>query len=106
MKQASIDPSGVLSCPNCASSNLHQTSSSVFFRDNEDAVTGKFFRIDKSKVEKTFGDKNPSLRRDGLLIEFECEQCDADPILAIYQHKGFTFIEWHSMRQPLGGANG
>lgn len=99
MKQPSIDSMGVLNCPNCTSNNLHQVSASVFFRDAEDSDTGKFFRIDSTKAEKTFGDKNPSSRRDGLLIEFECEQCDADPILAVYQHKGFTFIGWHSMRQ-------
>jgi hypothetical protein len=99
MKQASIDIDGILQCPNCSSENLHQDSASVFFRDSEESLTGKFFRIDRTKAEKTLGDKNPSSRRDGLLIEFWCEECDADPILAIYQRKGYTYIHWHSMRK-------
>jgi len=31
---------------------------------------------------------NPSPRRHGILIDFDCE------ILAIYQHKGLTLLEW------------
>lgn len=48
---------------------------------------------------------NPSSRRQGLSIEFECEMCHGDmddgkkntlpPFqLAILQHKGNTYIEW------------
>jgi len=100
MKQPSIEDC-ILQCPSCLCDRLHQKIVSVFFRDSEDSSTGKFLRIDEKKVEKTFGGKNPSSRRDGLLIEFWCEECDADPILAIYQRKGYTYIHWQSMRKPL-----
>jgi hypothetical protein len=30
-----------------------------------------------------------------MLIEFECEQCPEKNLqLAIFQHKGHTFVEW------------
>lgn len=37
---------------------------------------------------------NPSPRRGGILIEFDCECCLAKPQLGIFQHKGLTCIEW------------
>lgn len=37
---------------------------------------------------------NPSPRRGGILIEFDCECCLAKPQLGIFQHKGWTCIEW------------
>ena len=92
-----------LDCPNCGGNNLHQSSVSVFFRDTEDSKEGKFIRCAVGYVEATNPNNNPSCRRDGLLISFECENCSADPELAIYQHKGTTYVEWHSMRMPIKG---
>jgi len=40
--------------------------------------------------------KNPSKRRDGIRIAFECEACGPVQPLVIYQHKGETFVEWES----------
>jgi len=37
---------------------------------------------------------NPSRRRDGLAIEFSCENCPAILELTIKQHKGETFFAW------------
>lgn len=87
---------GVLRCPNCDGDYLHQVKVDAFWR-KEDAATG-------IHEESGFGQPvhadvsmngNPSPRRQGLLIHFYCELCDAPDLdLAIYQHKGHTFIAW------------
>jgi hypothetical protein len=40
--------------------------------------------------------ENPSVKRDGIVINFNCEHCDneAKLRLAIVQHKGQTFFYW------------
>lgn len=96
-----IDDMHSLTCPKCSSSTLHQKAVKVFFRHGEDVKTGRFLKCSTEGVHEISGDDNPSARRDGLLIKFECELCDADPELSIIQHKGSTYIEWHSMRAPL-----
>lgn len=95
-----IDAQNVLVCPACNSPNLHQTAISTFFR-KEDAVEGVFKKIDSSGVFYTHPNRNPSPRRTGFLIAFACEQCNADPELAIYQHKGSTYVEWETIRKAL-----
>lgn len=86
----------------CGSEELHQREVSVFWRDGEDSQTGKNIRSTLRATESflTQGE-NPSPRRDGLLVKFSCEQCDSEPELAIYQHKGRTCMKWHSARQKL-----
>ena len=37
---------------------------------------------------------NPSNRRDGMAVQFYCETCPSRPKLAIYQHKGTTYVGW------------
>ena len=37
---------------------------------------------------------NPSGRRHGMTIRFYCELCPSTPNLAIYQHKGTTYVKW------------
>jgi hypothetical protein len=52
---------------------------------------------------------NPSSRRDGITIEFECENCNGAPppqqnpafglsknYLHIVQHKGTTYLSWNN----------
>ncbi len=82
-------------CPHCGFDFLHQEKVEVWFRD-EDAdmalhtICGEgitFFTEDSSLG-------NPSPRRDGIVVSFFCESCDAKSHLMIYQHKGQTFIEW------------
>lgn len=97
MKVQMID-NNALVCPSCGNHNLHQRCASVFFRHIEDGFEGKFVKCSKDSVDEISGTNNPSIRRDGLLIKFECEFCAADPELAVFQHKGITYVEWHSMR--------
>ena len=81
-------------CPGCNDENLHQGRVDVFIRKedaeegNNTLVIGRMTSMSRDMTE------NPSPRRDGLTIQFECESCSADPQLAIIQHKGSTFIYW------------
>ena len=91
-----------LICPKCGCDNLHQNEVSVFWRKQEDSA--ECASIGSSVLQTNYfvdPGRNPSPRRDGLLIKFYCEQCDADPELAIYQHKGTTYIKWHTIRMPV-----
>ena len=94
--------SSAIACPLCGDFYMHQGAVEVFSREHEDAPSKSF--VVGSTISHGSGDPNPSGRRNGLLIEFECEPChmyeDSEyqgrPLkLAIYQHKGATFIEWH-----------
>jgi hypothetical protein len=93
----------VLLCPSCGENNLHQTSASVYFRDKEDSNEGNFVHLNNKYIEKIDNRLNPSERRDGILIAFECEHCEADPHLTIVQHKGATYLEWQSIRNFVKG---
>lgn len=95
-----------LRCPNCDECYLHQSDVAVFNRD-EDAdqvrvTTVRHDGVDEAIISEDLS-LNPSPRRYGLRISFWCEHCDGGPDedttkkvpdLAIYQHKGQTFIEW------------
>lgn len=94
-----------LVCPSCAGENLHQVEVSVFWRDSEDSHNGTYVSTSTNRIDKDIDpNRNPSSRRDGLLVKFRCECCTADPELAIYQHKGTTFIEWHTMRMMVNNV--
>jgi len=101
-----------LICPNCGETYLHQTDVAIFHRV-EDGDQVKVTTITEDGVHEAViandVSLNPSSRRHGLRISFWCEHCDGGltdeerengvtsnqvPDLAIYQHKGITFIEW------------
>src|ERR1700733_4828421 len=94
---------GMVLCPKCRGDNLHQWEVEVFNRPQEDAPS-LAVRIGRSGAPRLGDpDANPSSRRGGLLIYFLCENCHPDFelfdrsqafVMAIYQHKGNTFIEW------------
>ncbi len=83
-----------LQCPNCGSSHLHQKIVDVYER-HEDARTGLHAQIkdNKSITDANMTD-NPSPRRQGMLIHFNCEECTTSPILKIFQHKGTTYMDF------------
>lgn len=97
----------ILLCPQCKSNNLHQGTVTVFNRD-EDGKHTQVTCVQKDDDASTVlitdeTTSNPSPRRNGMLIEFWCEHCfevqEGDEIhdklvLAVYQHKGLTLIEW------------
>jgi hypothetical protein len=90
----------ILLCPRCSSNNMHQGAVTVFNRA-EDAKDVQVTAItpDSEAVTTTIPNQttsNPSSRRHGLLIDFECELCHniGKLTLAVYQHKGLTLVEW------------
>jgi len=96
---------GQLQCK-CGSGYLHQVNVTIFER-SEDADTTTVIAQDGKTVQVTdFPNQdtcNPSPRRHGLIIEFDCEDCGVSnntfpgaslQRLAIFQHKGGTFMEW------------
>ena len=85
-----------LICPGCGSINLHHNRVEVYDRDREDADTGRKVVLDANETSITRDMKgNPSARRDGMRIHFDCECCSTLSALTIVQHKGTTYLEMH-----------
>ena len=91
---------GMLNCPYCQNLNIHQTKVEVFDReeDREDEThtVVEYKRAETGLINDNVKNKNPSDRRQGLLITFCCETCEDTPVLAIAQHKGLTYIDWYA----------
>ena len=99
-----------LQCPHCTCNCLHHREILISDRHG-DADTGKCIHISGigdwnddplqfRHMEKSQMSSNPSPRRGGILIEFDCEGCEAKPQLGIYQHKGMTLVEWFDLGLP------
>lgn len=85
-----------LACPFCGSGYLHQGIVDAFYRP-EDSETGIHCTVYHDRVQvDTSQLGNPSGRRDGIRIEFECEECGRSSEMHIIQHKGNTFIGFQS----------
>jgi uncharacterized protein (DUF983 family) len=97
-----------LRCPQCGENYLHHRNTTIFERSEDDKLTTVIAQSEHEAHISKFPSAdtcNPSDRRNGIIIEFECEHChydygDASPELtnrfrlAIIQHKGNTFVEW------------
>jgi len=82
----------ILQCPQCKENYLHQRKVEVFER-KEDEERGICVVVTRNNVEMdTSMEGNPSSRRQGICIHFECEICNAHPVMFIAQHKGFTLM--------------
>ena len=112
-KAISVDAGGALNCPDCGDNYLHHRDTTIFERGEDGDTTTVIAQNGRSAQVSDFPSDdtcNPSWRRNGLIIEFECEHChgpswdpatdehipsNAPPLrLAIIQHKGNTFMEW------------
>ena len=98
-KHMKIDEYAVLSCPYCGNDNLHQKQVEVFAREEDEVAKHSVLPLKGTNVVQLTRLENPSGRRQGLLILFECEHCSDTPkrgflILEIYQRKGCTYIGW------------
>ena len=85
-----------MNCPICGFGCTHITGVEVFSR-GEDAAEHVHTTVDmqemSTKVENVKGHgRNPSGRRDGLIISGECE-CRCKFEIEIAQHKGNTFFK-------------
>lgn len=86
--------SGELECPSCGSRYLSHKKIKIFER-KEDEELGLHIEVEGMSVsadQDLFG--NPSSRRNGLMIQFQCEECGGDPVMLISQHKGNTVINF------------
>ena len=93
---ASFNDDDILPCPQCGGWHLHQERVEVFTREHDDAPS-QVIVVDDSKISIKLVNENPSSRREGLLIFFSCEECrfgHKGAALAIYQHKGNTYVNW------------
>jgi predicted nucleic-acid-binding Zn-ribbon protein len=96
--------SSQLLCPKCGGNNLHHDTVHVFWREGDNAESGTHVESDDylTLVDKNI-EANPSLRRDGLFVNMSCEVCGPLSLsLAIFQHKGTTFLSWVDPLQPAG----
>lgn len=89
---------GQLECKCGGGGNLHQGNVTIFERTEDAnkiaviAQDGPTAQVSEFPAQDTC---NPSPRRHGMLIEFHCEQCPDEQFrLAIFQHKGATYMEW------------
>jgi hypothetical protein len=87
-----------LLCPSCNEGYLHQGIVEVFNRQEDDENI-RYTVVDSGNIHsQTIANavsNNPSSRRQGLIIHFECEHCqDTDFKLCIAQHKGLTLMDW------------
>ena len=101
-----------LPCPRCGSDYLHHRGVTAFDR-SEDAETVLRTSVGVGKTSVALVPQadsgNPSVRRDGLVIQFWCEHCnggddgDSTIELTLAQHRGATEIAWRFT--PLDAAS-
>lgn len=93
LEDASSQAEARLRCPNCGGNNLHQIGTNVYDRE-EDATRGTHICIAGGEIAvRSDLTGNPSPRRQGAVISFDCESCTAVPQLHIYQHEGCTYLK-------------
>jgi hypothetical protein len=82
-------------CPHCGLEYTHHYGVEIFDRDDEDSETGRHVTVRNKRafIESNVQEGNPSCRRDGILIHFYCESCNAISTLSIVQHKGRTYFK-------------
>mgnify|MGYP000379070245 CR=1 FL=1 len=93
------DGTSELVCPACGENYLHQRSVAVWDRGEDSAITRETtVSLAVSTMMAASEDcANPSTRRQGLSIMFECETCleeNKDHELCFAQHKGVTVVFW------------
>ena len=100
-----------LDCPHCGGNYLHHHGITYYNR-LEDDERGDLVQLNHTNTDNQWSfnashqtnasmKSCPSPRRGGMKIFFTCECCPAKLSLAIYQHKGQTFIQWHEITISL-----
>jgi hypothetical protein len=89
-----------LTCPRCGGWYLHHNQVTVYDR-HEDAPRVTKIEVRDGSALVTRADSgtsgNPSDRRDGMAIEFRCEDCEATSKFLVAQHKGQSFVGWRKV---------
>jgi hypothetical protein len=110
LKPLELDRDWLNICPYCRGNNLHQGDVSIYHSDNsayEYVEGGKHRYVPRTRVTHVLADNTitsasvppdatngPGRDGLGLRVEFWCETCEEKPRLAMFQHKGITFIGW------------
>jgi hypothetical protein len=83
-----------LTCPTCGCAGTHQFAATAYWRDADESAHGIVATSARKSGWLARGDMehNPSLRRDGVVIAFECEGCQHAFALVIVQHKGTSYV--------------
>lgn len=89
---------GTLHCPACGGEYLHHGNVEKYDRPEDGETTRRTTLGERISMvfEPSTRSRNPSARRDGVVIEFSCEDCGETNELAISQHKGQTFVVWRA----------
>lgn len=89
-----------LLCPKdgCHNNNLHHGRVKVINRDREDSDALAVAVDHHTVTSKRIPSKEAPGRRDGIEIEFSCEEHGPVGVLSIMQHKGDTLLEFFSDR--------
>lgn len=95
------DATVALLCPKCKNPHLHQYTVETFHRGEDETKlihTSAYMDGTEVVVRPSAAVSNPSSRRHGLTIHFECEHCHHEGEdafhLNIWQHKGTTYMHW------------
>jgi hypothetical protein len=91
---------GVLTCPICGSRCLHHGRIVTYDRSDNDP---NVFRTKVGRKTAVLAwvrnsKDNPSYRRQGVTIQFDCESCGDIGELTIAQRKGETCFRWRGRK--------
>lgn len=93
---------GTILCPHCGDQYVHLVTVEIFSRTHEDAEHGTHLTIPLNDPfagsALPFGvdadiHSNPSSRRSGVVLHFQCEYECPDFSLSLAQNKGFTICD-------------
>ena len=99
---------GELLCPVCGEAALHHFDVSVFSRPcnfdcDDDGVRTTRVVPGGTALFEPDGD-NPSKRRDGIAVEFECENCGSSAELTIAKNGGVSLVGWRNIHPMIVGG--
>lgn len=86
----------MLCCKNCQGNHLTARTVDIFCRTGNDSNRGVHTKTDLFYQNATIDSNlegNPSERDNGLVINFDCENCEETTIIRISERKGHTYIE-------------
>jgi hypothetical protein len=90
-----------LICPRCGDTYLHQEEHAIWIPDPPDSYNRvnmfTVVRCNRRNGTKITREKCSFSERDAITIDFSCENCNAQEIIAtlrLYNSKGMTKMEW------------
>jgi len=81
-----------LECPKCGMEMTHQNQIEIFSRQEDGETQSILVDMETGKIGQG-SNNNPSPRRQGVSIYLRCED-GCEFTFNIYQHKGFTCLDY------------